>query len=158
MVGFLYLRLEIELGGDDFVGNIGREMALSDEARALCGCGACHDHYGSQVGLGVGFKKEGNIDEKPTIGLGGVLRARGPLVANRRMEDMLKLKAFGRIGEDQLAQPGTVRTAFTVKGFRAKCPPHGFVNASVVGEQIARTLVGVKKLCREMASQDGGKC
>lgn len=63
VVGFANLRLEIELGGDDFFCDARGEVALFQEARALGRERARNDDNRGQVRFRVSFKKERDIDE-----------------------------------------------------------------------------------------------
>src|SRR5436190_7759219 len=61
VVGLGDLRREVHLGGDDLVGNVGRELAILQEARALGGGGASHNDHGIKMNLRPGFVKQRNI-------------------------------------------------------------------------------------------------
>ncbi len=157
MVGLGDLGGEIELGGEDFFGEVFGEMALVLEARALGGRRAGDDDYGVEMPGRAGFIKQRNIDAKPVTRSGGIPGQRHPAVADGGVEDVFEFTAFGGVIKDQLAQHSPVRPAFAVEYFRPKDCPHRRLNGVIMREQIVRALVSVEKLRRQVAPERSNK-
>ena len=88
------LRREVELRGDDFVGDVGSETAFLHEASSLS-LGGTRDHnYRRKMCLGASLKKQRDIGTEPVIGLAGLCGARRPTGTNHRMQDVFERAAL----------------------------------------------------------------
>ena len=148
---------EIELGEEDLIGDFRRELALFAKAGALGGERAADDDHGRKMGLGVGFKKQRDIDAEPAAGCRGFRRAAGPAGADRRVQDVLEFTALGGIGKDALAEPDAIGLALGSKSTRAKRGAHGRLDGGVAREQVAGALIGIEELSWQVAAERGGE-
>jgi hypothetical protein len=110
------LRGEVQLSGEDLVGDSGGDLAVVEEAGALGGRRAGHDDYRRKLRLGAGFIQERNIHAEPTTVTGSRARAGHPGRPDRRVEDLFKLTPFRGIREDSFAEPDSIGLARGVKG------------------------------------------
>ena len=109
------LRCEVQLSGEDLVGDSGGNLAVTQEARALGGRRAGYDDDRCKLRLGAGFIQERNIHAEPTVISGRRTRTGRPGLPDRGVEDLFKFTAF-RDPEDSFTQPDAIGPACGVKG------------------------------------------
>ncbi len=110
------LRCEVQLSGEDLVGDSGGNLAVMQEPGALGGRRTGHDDYRRKLRLGAGFIQERNIHAEPPAVTGSRARAGRPGRPDRGVEDLFKFTAFRGIREDSFAQPDAIRPACEIKG------------------------------------------
>ncbi len=157
MVGLGNLRREVQLSGDDLVGDSFGELALLQEACVLGGGRTRHHDYRGEVFLRFRFIKQRNIDAEPAVCVSRIRRPGRPTGADRRMEDVLELAPFRGIGKGNFAQPSPVGLAGGVKSLRSESIDDSFTGRCIMREQIPRTLIGVEKLCWQVTAERCGK-
>jgi len=110
------LRCEVQLSGEDLVGDSGGNLAVMQEARALGGRRAGYNDDRCKLRLGTRFIQERNIHAEPTAITGRRTRAGRPGFPDRGVEDLFKFTAFRGIREDSFTQPDPIGLACRVKG------------------------------------------
>ncbi len=156
-MGFVDFRREIELGGDDPFRQRGAQGALLREPPPLRRGRTGDGDDPVKVRLGLCFKKERDVHDEPVALAGDFPGAIRPSLADKWMQDLFELSPARLIMEDKRAQSGAVRLSRRVAYVRTESLYNRPDRRIVIGEQVVRTSVGIKKLGRKTAQQQAGE-
>ena len=101
---------------------------------------AGHDDHSIAQGFATGFIKKRNVSQKKIAGFSGYCRRIAPLLADARMQNLLKRRFFFRVGKHYGAKRRPIQVSALRKNRGAKAFTQQLLHFRIVIRQFTRRL------------------